>query len=103
MTELLESLPEVDHVDVIQKKEGKRIVGAVYHIFPSESFISSIIEANQLNKRAKNALIDRESEQVLIEPLEREYPNRRAFEEAKRDYDVRKGKILYARRHLPSK
>ena len=69
MTELLESLPEVDHVDVIQKKEGKKIVDAVYHIFPSESFISSIIEANQLNKRAKNALIDRESEQVLIEPL----------------------------------
>lgn len=103
MTELLQSLPEVDHVDVIQKKEGKKIVDAVYHIFPSESFISSIIEANQLNKRAKNALIDREGEQVLIEPLEREYPNRRAFEEAKRDYDVRKGKILYARRHLPSK
>jgi hypothetical protein len=103
MTELLKSLPEVDHVDVIQKKEGRKIVDAVYHIFPSESFISSIIEANQLNKRAKTALVDHESGQVLIEPLERDFPTHRAFEEAKRDYDVRKGKNLFAGRHLPSK
>lgn len=103
MTELLESLPEVDHVDVIQKKEGKKIVDAVYHIFPSESFVTSMIESNTLNKRAKTALVDREGEQVLIEPLERDFPTRRAYEEAKRDYDVRKGKILYSRRHLPSK
>jgi hypothetical protein len=103
MTELLESLPEVDHVDVIQKKEGKKIVDAVYHIFPSESFVTSMIESNTLNKRAKTALVDREGEQVLIEPLERDFSTRRAYEEAKRDYDVRKGKILYSRRHLPSK
>jgi hypothetical protein len=103
MTELLESLPEVDHVDVIQKKEGKKIVDAVYHIFPSESFVTSMIESNTLNKRAKTALVDREGEQVLIEPLERDFPTRRAYEEAKRDYDVCKGKILYSRRHLPSK
>ena len=103
MAELLESLPEVDHVDILHKREGRTIVDTVYHIFPSETFITSMIEANQLNKRAKNALIDRESEQVLIEPLERDFPSHRAYEEAKRDYDVRKGKILYARRHLPSK
>lgn len=99
MTQLLESLTEVERVDVFPKKEGRKIVGAVFHIYPSEVFVQSMIEANKLNKRAKNALVSSDQEHVLIEPLEQEYASHTDYLEAKRKYDIAKGRILHARLH----
>ena len=99
MTQLIESLPEVERVEIILKKEGRKIVDAVYHIFASDSFVESMIEANKLNKRAKNALVSSDQEHILIEPLERDFTSKGQYHEAKRTYDIAKGKILHARLH----
>jgi len=99
MTHLLESLTEVERVEVLPKKDGRKIIGAVFHIFPSASFVQSMIEANKLNKRAKNALISNDEEHVLIEPMEHEYPSKTEYLKAKQTFDIAKGKILHARLH----
>lgn len=99
MTLLIESLTEVERVEVLPKKDGRKIIGAVFHIFPSASFVQSMIEANKLNKRAKNALVSSDEEHVLIEPMDNEYASHTEYLEAKRKYDIAKGKILHARLH----
>ena len=66
----------------------------------SDQFIGSIIEANRLNRRAKDALVSPNGENVLIEPLESDFQNRRDYERVKREYDTKKGQILYSQRHL---
>jgi len=81
------------------KKEGRKIVDAVFHIFASDSFVESMIEANKLNKRAKNALVSSDQEHILIEPLERDFTSKSQYHEAKRTYDIAKGKILHSRLH----
>lgn len=100
MKQLLESLSEVEYVLMETKKEGRKVVDAVFQIAPSDQFIDSIIEANKLNRRAKNALVSADGENVLIEPLESDFSSRRAYEKAKREYDTRKGQLLYSQRHL---
>ena len=104
MKKLLTSADEVQYVHTRSpKKNGRKIVDIVYDIAPSDPFISSIIEANRLNRRAKDALISSDGEEVLIEPLERDFPSRTAYENAKQVYDTAKGKILHSQRHLTRK
>ena len=97
MKKLLESLTEVERVEILPKKDGRKIIGAVFHIFPSAAFVQSMIEANKLNKRVKNALVSGNEEQVLIEPMESDFVSKGDYHEAKRNYDIAKGKILHAR------
>lgn len=101
MKQLLEGLSEVEYVLMETKKEGRKVVDAVFQIAPSDQFIDSIIEANKLNRRAKDALVSPDGENVLIEPLESDFQNRRDYEKAKREYDTKKGQMLYSQRHLP--
>ncbi|HBS26461.1 MAG TPA: hypothetical protein DD827_04935 [Gammaproteobacteria bacterium] len=99
LVKLIESLHEVREVVSIPKKDGRKIVGAVFHIFPSDSFIQSMIEANKLHKRTQNALIENDLQKALIEPLESDFVSVTEYHEAKRKYDIAKGKILHARLH----
>ena len=100
MKQLLESLSEIEYVLIETKKEGRKVVDAVFQIAPSNQFVDSIIEANKLNRRAKDALISPDGESVLIEPLESDFRSRTDYEKAKREYDTKKGQMLYAQRHL---
>lgn len=101
MKQLLEGLSEVEYVLMETKKEGRKVVDAVYQIAPSDQFIDSIIEANRLNRRAKDAIISADGSTALIEPLESDFKSRRDYERAKREYDTKKGQLLYTQRHLP--
>lgn len=100
MKTILEGLSEVEYVLMEPKKEGRKIVDAIYHIAPSAQFVNSIIENNKLNRRAKNAIISHEDNSVLIEPLESDFQSHREYEKAKREYDIKKGKYLYQKRHI---
>lgn len=100
---ILEGLSEVEYVLLEMKKDGRKIVDAIYHIAPSEEFISSIIGTNKLNRRVKNAIVAPEGDSVLIEPIESEFLNRKDYEKAKREYDIAKGKLLYDKRHIITK
>ena len=100
MKQILENLSEVEYVLMETKKEGRKVVDAVFQIAPSSQFIDSIIEANKLNRRAKDALISPNGENVLIEPLESEFQSRIDYEKAKREYDTTKRLMRYAQLNL---
>ena len=100
MKQILESLSEVEYVLMETKKEGRKVVDAVFQIAPSNKFIDSIIEANKLNRRAKDALVSQNGEDVLIEPLESDFRNRQDYEKAKREYDTKKRLMRYAQLNL---
>ena len=69
---IIESMHEVEKVVVDKKLDGRKIVDAILHIYPSDSFIETMIENNKLTKRAKNAFIDSQNK-LLVEPQRSDY------------------------------
>ena len=98
MTDLIESMDEVKGVIVHKVKDGRKVVGARFDIYPSETFVQSIIKNNKLRKRTENYLVDPEQGNVLIEPLESDYSSYHEYQKALQEYKVQKGKILYRNR-----
>ena len=51
MVKLVSSLDEVERVEVDKKYDGRKIIDAILHIYPTEDFISEMIENNKLRSR----------------------------------------------------
>lgn len=85
---------EVSHVEVEKKLQGRKILDAILHIHPSDSFIQTMIANNRLTKRTQDALI-LDDHTALIEPLPSDYDNERDYRKAQDAYRVARGKHLY--------
>lgn len=94
MVTILEGMHEVSHVEVEKKLQGRKILDAILHIHPSDSFIQTMIANNRLTKRTQDALI-LDEHTALIEPLPSDYDNERDYRKAQDAYRVARGKHLY--------
>ena len=93
VTKLLESMPEISEVVIEKKFDGRKIVDAILHIHPSQDFINTMIENNQLTKRTEKAfLVD---DTLMIEPLASESDSNGDYIRKKTAYDIARGKMLY--------
>jgi len=91
---IIKNLPEVENLVVEKIKEGRTIVNAKFHIYPSENFIEEMIENNVLTKRKDKAVID-ENNDLLIKPVKNDFNSEIEFEKALHDYKVKYGKHLF--------
>ena len=93
VSKLLESMPEISDVVIEKKFDGRKIVDAILHIHPSQDFINTMIENNQLTKRTEKAfLVD---DTLMIEPLASESDSNGDYIRKKTAYDIARGKMLY--------
>ena len=97
MTKIIESFHEVEKVDIERVFEGRNLIDAIFKIYPTNDFISIIIENNKATKRTKEAFTD-EMDTLLIEPMQSDFVSNAAFQKEKREYDIRKGKELYSKK-----
>ena len=58
MVKVLNALEEIDRVEVDKKYDGRKIVDAIIHIYPTDEFISEMIENNKLRKRVDQYVLD---------------------------------------------
>lgn len=100
LTKILETLPEVESVKVDLKKDGRKIVDATFYIYPSEAFVQSVISSNKLRKRVDEALIDQDQLELVLEPLESDFATAKEYQEAKKAFEIKKGRVLHNRRLL---
>ena len=98
IVDILGKMREVDNVVIDKKFEGRKIVDAILHIYPSNEFVKIMIENNKITKRAKEPLFDETSGRPLIEPIRANYPSNFSYKQAKNEYDIKKGKALFNRR-----
>ena len=68
IVKIIEGMHEIDRVVVDKKYNGKKITDAILHIYPSSTFISTMIENNKLTRRVKEPLII-DDQNALIEPI----------------------------------
>ncbi len=97
ITKIIENLHEVERVEVEKKYEGRKIVDAVFKIFPTKDFTSIMIENNKATKRTKEMIIDGEGIPI-IEPMQSDFGSNSEFQKAKREYDINKGKHLFGKK-----
>ncbi|GFO77871.1 hypothetical protein BPLS_P6583 [Bathymodiolus platifrons methanotrophic gill symbiont] len=90
---ILEKMHEVKRVEVDKKFEGRKLVDAILHIYATSEFSSMMIENNKMTKRTKEAILDQEGS-PLIEPMQVDYSSSAEFHKAKREYEIKKGKML---------
>lgn len=95
---ILEKMHEVDKVVVDKKFEGRKIVDAILHIYPTTEFVGIMIENNKATKRTKTPLLDEESGKPLVEPMRSDFHSSSEYQRAKHEYDVKKGKALFSRK-----
>ena len=91
---LLESVVEIDRVEVEKKMEGRKFIEAYFSIYPSSYFVSTMIDNNKRTKRIENLLIDNTSWEVLLEPLERDFISSPEFKKAHTNYLMKKTKVF---------
>lgn len=72
VVKIIESMHEVKEVVVDRRFDGRKIVDAILHIHPSDSFIETMIENNKLTKRANDTFIDSDK-RLQVEPLRSDY------------------------------
>ncbi|NQX97527.1 MAG: hypothetical protein HRT73_06565 [Flavobacteriales bacterium] len=94
LEKIINNLPEVENLVVEKIKEGRTIVNAKFHIYPSESFITEMIENNILTKRKDKAVID-ENNDLLIKPVRNDFNSETEFEKSLHEYKVKYGKHLF--------
>ena len=97
MTKIIESFHEVEKVDIERVFEGRNLIDAIFKIYPTNDFISIMIENNKATKRTKEAFTD-EMDTLLIEPMQSDFVSNAEFQKSKREYDIRKGKELYSKK-----
>lgn len=68
VVKIVESMHEVEKVVVDKMYNGKKITDAILHIYPSPTFIETMIENNKLSRRAKEPLLI-DDNTALIEPI----------------------------------
>jgi hypothetical protein len=95
---ILEKMHEVERVDIDKKFEGRKLIDAILHIHATSEFSSMMIENNKMTKRTKEAILDQEGS-PLIEPMQADYSSSAEFHKAKREYEIKKGKLLLGSRH----
>lgn len=96
VVKIVESMHEVEKVVVDKMYNGKKITDAILHIYPSPTFIETMIENNKLSRRAKEPLLI-DDNTALIEPIPWEFETEREYQKARQDYYVLKGKALYGK------
>ena len=97
MTKIIRAMHEVERLVVEKKYEGRKVVDAIFNIYPTKEFISMMIENNKATKRKNEVIIDREGS-LLIEPMQSDFVISAEFQKAKREYDISKGKELYSKK-----
>jgi len=93
ITKIINGLHEVEKVEVKKIVEGRKIVDAIFYIYPTKEFVSIMIENNKATKIKQNVTLD-ENGKPLIEPMQSDFHSNSGFIKAKRDYEVKKGKLL---------
>jgi len=96
---LLEKMHEVDRVVLEKKYEGRKLIGAIVHIFASDSFIQTMIDNNALTKRTATPLLVEETGEIMLEPVRSQYPSSSEYQKAMSVYKVEQGKMLHKVRH----
>lgn len=94
VVKIVESMHEVEKVVVEKKYNGKKITDAILHIYPSSTFINTMIESNKLWRRVKEPLMI-DDHTALIEPIPWEFETEREYQKARTDYYVARWKHLY--------
>ena len=95
---ILEKMHEVERVVVEKKLDGRKIIDAILHIYPTSEFVSTMIENNKATKRTKAPLLDEESGKPLIEPMRSDFSSSSEYQRAKHEYEVKMGKALFNRK-----
>ncbi len=93
ITKIIENLHEVEIVEVEKKYQGRKIIDAIFNIYPTKDFISIMIENNKITKRTKDPILD-DSGKPLIKPIQTDFKSNAEFMKSKREYDIKKGKSL---------
>jgi len=94
ITKIIESMHEIEKVVVDKKYEGRKIIDAIFYIYPKQEFISMIIENNKAKKRTETAFLG-ENDSLIIEPMQSDFISSSDFQKEKREYDIKKGKYLF--------
>jgi len=89
---ILNKMHEIDKVIVDKKFEGRKIVDAILHIYPTLHFVSTMIENNTVTKRTRSSFLDQGSGKLFVEPIRSDYSSSFEYERARHDYDIKKGK-----------
>ena len=97
MTKIIETLHEVERVEIEKKFEGRRLIDAIFKIYPTKEFISIMIENNKAKKRTSEVIIDGEGN-PLIEPMQSDFESSSEYQNAKREYEINKGKHLFGKK-----
>lgn len=97
MTKIIETLHEVERVEIEKKFEGRRLIDAIFKIYPTKEFISIMIENNKAKKRTNEVIIDGEGN-PLIEPMQSDFESNSEYLNAKREYEINKGKHLFGKK-----
>lgn len=91
--QLIESMHEVSKVEIEKRFNGRKLTDAILHIYPSESFVSTMITNNRLTKRTQDALLTKENT-LLIEPIASEFSSEREYQKHKKAYFLEKQKQI---------
>ena len=97
MTKIIESFHEVEKVDIERFFEGRNIIDAIFKIYPTNDFISIMIENNKAKKRTETDFLG-ENYSLIIEPMRSDFVSGAEFKKAKREYDINKSKELDSRK-----
>ena len=84
---------EVSKVEIEKRFNGRKLTDAILHIYPSESFVSTMITNNRLTKRTQDALLTKENT-LLIEPIASEFSSEREYQKHKKAYFLEKQKQI---------
>lgn len=92
---IIESMHEVEKIEIQKKYSGRKIIDAIFKIYPTKNFIEIMIENNQATKRTNEAIKDKNGT-LLIEPMQSDFENSTEYKKAKNQYNIKKSKqILY--------
>ena len=89
VTQIIQKMHEVEKIEVEKKFEGRKITDAILHIYPTASFIQTMIENNKVTKRTQEVFPD-EHGKILVNPMRSDFDSDTDYKEAKRYYDVQK-------------
>ena len=94
---IIEAMHEVERVEIEKKYEGRKIIDAIFKIYPTKDFISMMIENNKATKRTNEVIINGEGK-PLVEPMQSDFGSSSEYQNAKREYDIKKGKHFFQKK-----
>ena len=92
---ILEAMHEVQKVEIEKRYEGRKVVDAIFKIYPTKNFICMMIENNKATKRTNEVIIDADGK-PLIEPMPSDCASRSEYHHSKMEYELNKGKHVSA-------